>query len=214
MSRTDDGPPVIEGAPGDEPGPEPVAASPTTRSRRSPLRTVLEWVAVVVVAVAVALVIRGLVLQPFYIPSGSMIPALEVGDRVLVNKLSYRFGDVDRGDIVVFDRPPDSGPSEIKDLIKRVVGLPGDSLVIADGRVEINGEPLDEGYLPDGSTTGQGPVSCTAEAPCEIPEGHVWVMGDNRGNSQDSRWFGPIPEDTIVGRAFLLMWPLDSFGLL
>lgn len=212
MSHTDDGPSGIDGPPDDQPERGPRPGRP--RRRRSPWRIVAEWVAVVVVAVAVALVVRGLVLQPYYIPSGSMIPALEVGDRVLVNKLSYRFGDVDRGDVVVFDRPPDSGPSDIKDLIKRVVGLPGDSLVIVDGHVEINGERLDEDYLPEGSTTNQGPIACTPADPCEIPEGDVWVMGDNRGNSQDSRWFGPVPEDTIVGRAFLLMWPLDSFGLL
>jgi signal peptidase I len=143
-----------------------------------------------------------------------MVPTLEVGDRVLVNKLSYRLHDVNRGDLVVFERPEGETDQNVKDLIKRVVGLPGDQLVIKDNAVYINGDRLDEGYLPAGTVTKQGRLDCVDESPCVIPEDAVWVMGDNREHSFDSRYFGPIEQDTIVGRAFLRIWPLGSFGFL
>ncbi len=168
----------------------------------------------IVGAILIALAVRTFVLQPFYIPSMSMTPTLHVHDRVLVNKLSYTFGSVDRGDVIVFERPDGVEAGDIKDLIKRVVGLPGNSIVIEDSRVYIDGAPLDESYLPPGTVTRQGPHACTREAPCVVPQDMVWVMGDNRTNSEDSRWFGPIPQDDIVGRAFLRMWPLGDIGFL
>lgn len=169
---------------------------------------------VVLGAVALALLVKTFVLQAFFIPSLSMASTLEEGDRVLVNKLAYTFGDVGRGDIVVFERPPSQTPSEIPDLIKRVVGLPGDSLVIKDGRVYVNGEALSEPYLDPGTVTSTDntPRKCSDADPCQVPDDQVWVMGDNRPDSQDSRYFGPIPESSIVGKAFVRVWPLDRLG--
>lgn len=175
----------------------------------SGLRTAIEWIAVIVGALVVALLIKTFLLQAFYIPSESMEPTLEVGDRVLVNKLSYDFHDVNRGDLVVFHRPETDMANDeaIKDLIKRVIGLPGETVESIDGRVYIDGQPLEEPYLPEGVTT-------TMPGPVTVPEGQVFVMGDNRANSSDSRVFGPISQDLIIGRAFLRVWPLSQIGFL
>jgi signal peptidase I len=195
------------------------------RAKRPPpsaTRSVVEWVLVVAGAVAVALLIRVFAVQAFYIPSESMEPTLEIDDRVLVNRLSYKLHDVNRGDVVVFEKPASvptgTGPNEIKDLIKRVVGLPGESVVFSEGNVYIDGRQLDEPYLPDGTTTQPGPGGvtwdhrCTVDDPCVVPEGTVWVMGDNRSNSEDSRWIGPVDQDLIVGRAFVTVWPPSRIG--
>lgn len=175
-----------------------------------------EWVLVIVGAVVLAVVVKVFLLQAFYIPSLSMYPTLHEGDRVLVNKLSYRLHDVNRGDIVVFERPASETSSNIPDLIKRVVGLPGESIVIDGGSVYVDNRKLDESYLPTGTVTSaqSAPYKCTVQAPCVVPQGSVWVMGDNRPDSKDSRYFGPIPESTIVGRAFVRVWPFGRFGLL
>ncbi len=173
----------------------------------SPLRGVLEWVLILLGAVAVAFVIKTFLFQAFYIPSVSMEPTLEVKDRVIVNKLSYDFHDVHRGDIVVFKSPPGEDTGTVKDLIKRVIGLPGETVEARDGQILINGQPLTEPYLKDGVTTGH-------VEPHKVPPGHVWVMGDNRPNSKDSRFFGAIDEELIVGRAFVRVWPIPKLSLL
>jgi signal peptidase I len=192
------------------------------RGRPSTTRSLIEWILVVAGAVAVALLVRVFAVQAFYIPSESMEPTLEVNDRVLVNRLSYRLHDINRGDVIVFEKPASlvtaPGPDEIKDLIKRVVALPGESVVFQDGDVYIDGRLLDEPYLPTGTATQPGPGGttwdhrCTADDPCVVPEGTVWVMGDNRANSEDSRWIGPVDQDLVVGRAFVTVWPFDRFG--
>lgn len=184
-------------------------AGPGSAERsRHPARAAIEWVAVVVAALTVAAVVKTYLLQAFYIPSGSMEHTLEVNDRVLVNKVSYRLHDVHRGDVVVFERPETtSGDPEIKDLIKRVVALPGETVEVADGRVLVDGRPLAESYLAPGTQT-YGAVRTT------VPPGHLWVMGDNRSNSSDSRVFGPIDEDLVVGRAFVKVWPITDADLL
>lgn len=170
-------------------------------------RSAVEWVAVIIGALVVALVVKTFLIQAFYIPSESMVPTLQVGDRVLVNKQSYRSGDIERGDVVVFDRPGGPGPDGIKDLIKRVVALPGETVEGRDGHVYIDGRQLDEPYLPPGTRT-------SSFGPEPIPEGHVWVMGDNRGASDDSRRFKAVPVDDVVGRAFVIIWPISEFGTL
>jgi signal peptidase I len=204
-----------------EPVPDPPDDPTERRGEPSATRSIVEWVLVVAGAVAVALLVRVFAVQAFYIPSESMEPTLEVNDRVLVNRLSYKLHDVNRGDVVVFEKPASlitPGPTEIKDLIKRVVALPGESVVFQDGDVYIDGRPLDEPYLPAGTTTQPGPGGvtwdhrCTADDPCVVPEDTVWVMGDNRSNSEDSRWIGPIDQDLIVGRAFVTVWPVDRVG--
>ncbi len=169
-------------------------------------RFVAEWVVVLVGAVAFALVLRVALFQAFWIPSESMETTLQLQDRVLVNKLSYRLHDVNRGDVVVFRRPDDE-QAEIRDLIKRVIGLPGDVVEGRDNSVWINGQRLEESYLADDEVILPfGPIT--------VEDGHVFVMGDNRDMSLDSRFFGTVPEERIVGRAFVLFWPLDRIGFL
>ncbi len=169
-------------------------------------RNALEWAVVLVGAVLVALVLRAALFQAFWIPSESMETTLLINDRVLVNKLSYKLHDVHRGDVVVFVRREDE-PGEYRDLIKRVIGLPGDTVESRDSVVYVNGAKMVEPYLDPGVTTSNfGPVP--------VPEGQVFVMGDNRNESFDSRNFGTIDEDRIVGRAFVLFWPVNRVGWL
>ncbi len=198
--------------PGAGPAPQlgPDDAVETDRGRRGmshSTRSAIEWVAVIVGALVVALVVKTFLIQAFYIPSESMTPTLKVGDRVLVNKLSYATGDIDRGDIVVFARPGGPGADGIEDLIKRVVALPGETVEGRDGRVYIDGDLLDEPYL-------QPEVVTSAFPPYEVPEDHVWLMGDNRGASDDSRRFKGVPTDDVVGRAFVVIWPFTELGTL
>jgi len=219
-SSTPPGPPIAGSippgsAPPGEAAPTPIPTPATATPRNENWkRSTVEWILVIVGALAIAFTLRATSFQVFYIPSGSMEPTLQVGDRVVVNQWSYRLHDVNRGDIVVFSRPEGESAVGVKDLIKRVVGLPGETVTIAGNQVKINGEGLDEPYLPLGTKTdGTGtPVPCAPANPCHIPEGEVWVMGDNRANSSDSRFFGPIPESKIVGRAFLRLWPLGRLG--
>lgn len=218
--------------------PSETQPAPTGTHANSRLRGALEWIVVIVGAVIVALVIKTFLIQAFFIPTASMEPTLVgeqrsdgtqgEGDRILVDKVSYRFRDVSRGDVIVFENPDADqfdtvsggsvGTAPPADLVKRVIGLPGDTVVFVDGAVTVNGEPLDEPYLPDGTvTTPAGgtstwPHTCTAGDPCTVPDDMVWVMGDNRDNSRDSRYMGPIAQDAIVGRAFVTVWPLDRLG--
>ena len=195
------GPPV---ATLDHPPPEPPPGKGA--KTRSPLRNGVEWVVIIGAALIAAVVIKTYLIQAFYIPSASMEHTLNIQDRVLVNKLSYRLHDIHRGDIVVFVRPPNDA-GQIRDLIKRVIGLPGETVQGKDGAILVNGRPLREPYLEQGVVTSDF-------APRRIPAGSIWVMGDNRGNSSDSRVFGPITESSVVGRAFVRVWPLTALGLL
>ncbi|MDG2904091.1 MAG: signal peptidase I [Acidimicrobiales bacterium] len=177
-------------------------------------RAALEWGAVIVGALVMALLVKAFLFQAYYIPSPSMEPTLGEGDRIIVNKVSYRLHDVNRGDLVVFEAP--EGTGGVDDLIKRVVGLPGEFIRVANGRVLIDNGMLLEPYLPlqDG-TAGLSTSANCANLPgdvdgCRVPPGHVFVLGDHRTNSRDSRFFGPIPEDSIRGRAFLRIWPLGE----
>jgi len=176
-------------------------------------------------AILIAFLVKTFVAQAFYIPSGSMIPQLNIGDRVVVSKVSYDLHDPNRGDIIVFDAPPgapgvqqkskDTGPGRVirdifesigilqpstEEYIKRVICLPGETVQCKDGHVFINGQELIEPYLPPGVTTSDF-------GPLVVPKGGLWVMGDNRNNSSDSRVFGPIRRNTVVGRAILRVWP-------
>jgi signal peptidase I len=192
------------------PPPSPRPASSTSRD----LRQIGEWVVVGVVAFGLMALIQATSVQTFRIPSDSMVPTLQKGDRVLVNKWSYRLHDVQRGDIVVFDKPDDPALTE-DHLIKRVIGLPGETVTIDGEHVIIDGRILIEPYLPEGTVTAAvGTHPCDPDHPCQIPDGEVWVMGDNRPFSHDSRYFGPIPESKIVGRAFGRLWPPSRLGSL
>ena len=166
----------------------------------------VEFLVILLIAFALVFgVVRPFVLEAFYIPSESMVPTLEVGDRVFVNKFIYHFREPERGDIVVFR----SVEGDEEDLIKRVVAVSGDEVAVEDGRLLVNGEPQSEPYLnrafpPDESSYG----------PTRVPEGEVFVMGDNRANSRDSRFFGPVPLENIEGEAFASFWPPSRIGLL
>ena len=198
------------GTPGAEAPPDQPVARPSNA------RWIREAVIVVVVAVLVAVLLRAFVVQTFYIPSGSMEPTLQIGDRILVNKLSYHLHGVDRGDIVVFSRPPaeDCGGPEVNDLVKRVIGLPGDVLSLAGGYVYVNGKKLDESWLPasEQGITAAGPTgnSSNLARPYRVPTNDYFVMGDNRTDSCDSRYWGPIGKSLIVGKVDVRVWPISS----
>jgi signal peptidase I len=202
---------VTEAIEGDLPAGEPDADAsdePEPSKAKNASRNAIEWVAIVLGALVVALVVKTFLIQAFYIPSLSMYSTLDEGDRVLVNKLSYRLHDINRGDLVVFERPDNVPDNGIEDLIKRVVGLEGEVIEGRDGTVYIDGEALEEGYLDEGTiTTDFGPVT--------VPDDHIYVLGDNRENSEDSRSpMGPVDQDLVVGRAFVRVWPLTHFDLL
>jgi signal peptidase I len=144
-----------------------------------------------------------------------MEPTLQIGDRIVVDKLSYHLHGVDRANIVVFSTPPKencAGPP-VSDLVKRVIGLPGETISLSAGRVVINGHALPEPWLPPAAraTTSAGPSAApyALRRPYKIPSGDVYVMGDNRTQSCDSRYWGPIPQSTIVGKVDLRIWPLS-----
>lgn len=193
------------------------------RRRKNATRQTIEWLALVAGAIVLALVIRGTLFQAFYIPSASMAPTLEVNDRILVNKASYKLHDIHRGDIVVFSAPPAEVTENIKDLVKRVIGLPGETVEARNGHVYIiepghtTGRELNESYVkptPDCPPGEQGPVAGRALTPHVIPAGEYWVMGDNRCASEDSRAFGPIKKSSVIGRAIIRIWPLTRIKIL
>jgi signal peptidase I len=197
-----------------------VAAEETPPPKRS--HWLRETAVVVVVALIAALLLRTFVVQTFYIPSGSMEPTLKIGDRILVNKLSYHLHGVDRGNIVVFKRPADEncGGAPVADLVKRVIGLPGESISLTTGPkgyVLINGKRLDEQWLPSSvqGKTFPGPAGkpYNLEKPYVVPANEYFVMGDNRSDSCDSRYWGPIPRSLIVGKVDVRVWPIGSFHI-
>lgn len=181
------------------------------------------------VALAVAILVKTFVIQAFYIPSESMVPTLEVGDRVFVSKFMFDGGDIARGDVIVFENPnaaelPDrSGISNVlhwlgegiglaqpenEDFIKRVIALPGETIEIRHDVVSINGKPLDEPYLTQAArdSTGDYPLHT-------VPNDALFVMGDNRANSADSRYgLGFVPLDKVIGKAFVVIWPPSQMG--
>jgi signal peptidase I len=183
-----------------------------TSKRSSGARAFFDWVVVVAVALLVAFVVRGFVLAHFVVDGQSMATTLDTGDRVFVNKLSYRLHDPNRGDVVVLHQI--TGTTE-RDLIKRVVGLPGETIEMTGCVVRIT-EPgsdapqiLEEPYLDEAD---RAPGTCGPDVTSQmVPDDHVFVMGDNRDGSQDSRALGPIDEDDLVGRAFVVFWPTDHW---
>ena len=196
----------------DRPTEETTAISGRTGSRH----WVVEWVVVLVVALLMAIGVRTYLAQMFYIPSGSMLPTLQIGDRIVVDKISYRLHGVRRGDIVVFARPP-LEQATYADLVKRVIGLPGDTVSSVAGQVEIDGRPLDESWLPTPRPVTDPsalPEAFSLSHPYTVPIGEYFVMGDNRTDSEDSRYFGPISETLIVGRMAFKVWPLDTMAWL
>lgn len=241
------------------PSPEPITkVEPKTRrwwpfgKNKRPVRSrrarviaqIAELPLLVLVAFLIAVVIKTFVMQAFFIPSGSMKPTLKVGDRVLVEKISYLLGEPSQGDVIVFarsvlpnaDRPDLPWTDDVRnyvrellglptgseeDYIKRVVAVSGDSIRYegTPRRLFVNGERISEPYLnrPDNSSTTITERNCPGKMvadddSCRVPAGTVFVMGDNRDNSADSRSIGPIEEDKIIGRGFVVIWPFGNFG--
>ncbi|MGQ0670659.1 MAG: signal peptidase I [Actinomycetota bacterium] len=204
-----------------QPGPE--------EEKKKRGRTLRGLPVLVLVSLLMALLLKTFLVQAFFIPSGSMVPTLETGDRVLVNKVVYHLRDIHRGDVIVFRDPTPEDASnrnaieaflhwlteglgftqpEDEDFIKRVIGLPGETLQARGGVVYVNGEPIDEPYLaPSTRTEDFGPVA--------VPADSMFMMGDNRGSSIDSRGsLGFVPMDKVVGEAFVIMWPPSRLGLI
>ena len=181
-------------------------------------KTLRDWFLVVVLALGAALLVRVYVLQQFYISGPSMETTLYGNNRVLVNKLSYRLHGISRGDVVVFDRVTTSdGAVSHDDLIKRVIALPGDTIEIKNCVVIVNSKPTVEPYLDKDVLGLIDPINrCrVANMPVQtIPKKKVFVMGDNRPESFDSRSFGPISESLVVGRAFAIVWPFNRISTL
>ena len=203
---------VVFGDAGHGPG-GPAAGIPAEQpTGPSGARAFVDWNVVVTIALLVAFVVRGFVLAHFVVDGESMFSTLETGDRVFVNKLSYRLHDPNRGDVVVLHQI--QGTAE-RDLIKRVIALPGETIEMRSCVVritkpgELTPQILVEPYLDPDVVT---PTNCGQDiAEISIPADHVFVMGDNRGGSQDSRSLGPISEDDLVGRAFTVFWPRDNW---
>ena len=170
--------------------------------------SIVETLDASIFAAVLSLVIITFVIQAFYIPSGSMEPTLQVGDRILVGKFSYRIGKIRRGDIIVFHYP--LGPA--RDFVKRVVALPGERVELREGLVLINRKPLSELYptaLPGGDR------ACTSTyGPQKVPAGQLFVLGDNRCSSEDSRFFGFVPTGNVVGKSLFVYWPPHRLGLI
>jgi signal peptidase I len=190
-------------------------ASTSTKGRKkaSTSRTILEYLVLAVVAITVALLIQAYLVKPYRIPSASMETTLMIGDRVLVDRISWRFGDPQRDQIAVF-HPPFAGPV----LIKRIIGLPGDTLSVRDGKLYINGKQADEPYVrkingvPVPTEPFSNGMAWSLQQPYKVPAGSYFMMGDNRIDSGDSREFGPVPRGQFVGHAFARYWPIGRIG--
>lgn len=186
---------------------------------------------VIIAIVLVFGIVRPYVAQAFYIPSESMVPTLHVGDRLLVNKFVYRFHEPRRGDIIVFRAPAaaDSETHKERDLVKRVVAIPGDTIEIRDHHLYVNGERPDDyfvsgfdrfgglmedrTYLDSGFQVYDGLKKVTDEK-AKVPPGRLFVMGDNRNNSNDSRFWGALERNRVIGKAGIMFWPLNRVGLI
>ncbi len=182
------------------------------------LKQIFEWIVVIAIALIVAMLVRLFLLQQFYISGPSMETTMFSDNRVLVSKLAYKIGDIDRGDVVVFDRATMNGSQiEHDDLIKRVIGLGGESIEIRDCSVYIDGTRLDEPYLPSrdiGLANLSDRCGVVSMPLTTIENDEVFLVGDNRPQSFDSRMFGPIKKDLIIGQAFVLMWPPSAWSRL
>ena len=173
-----------------------------------------EWIKALLIAVALAVIIRYFLLAPIVVDGYSMMPTLHDQDRMIVNKISYTFGEPDRFDIVVFHAP------EQKDYIKRIIGLPGDTVEYIDDVLYIHGEPIEEPYLDeykqqvfDGPLTDSFTLLDIPGGQETVPEGHLFVMGDNRRNSKDSRHIGFVSMDEVVGKTNIVYWPVSDIRI-
>jgi signal peptidase I len=182
--------------------------SPAAPSSRRRVRLLIEWFIVIIVALTISVLLRTYVFQTFFIPSASMEPTLQVGDRILVDKLSVDFGTINVGDVVVFRAPPSENCGDkVTDLVKRVIGTPGDQLTSKGNTIFVNGKRLDENWS---HTEPLGP----AIGNVTVPTNDYFMMGDNHSDSCDSRSWGTVPRSDIVGKVFIRMWPLSRISWL
>jgi len=183
----------------------------SVKQRRS-YRHLIEWTILVAVALVLTFGLRAYAFQTYFIPSGSMEPTLQVGDRIIVDKLAVDVGSIHRGDILVFKSPPNEDCTGVHDpvLVKRVIGLPGDSLYSVGNRIFVNGHPLKEAW-PHFEPLGPPAVAPKAH-PVVVSPNHYFMMGDNHADSCDSRFWGTITHADIIGKAFLIVWPLGRIG--
>ncbi len=179
--------------------PEEAEYEEVAKKKKHPVR---EFVESIIVAIALAMFIIVFVVQGFYIPSGSMRMTLLEGDRILVNKFLYRFSEPANGDVIVFKFPPDPK----RTFIKRIIAHGGQKIEVRDNTLFVDGNSIDEPYRNSVDQIDFGPV--------EVPLGHYFVMGDNRNESDDSRYWGFVPDDNVVGKAFVVYFPLGRLGLL
>jgi signal peptidase I len=185
-------------------------ASPAPQKHRSRSRSLIEWGIVIVIAVVVSLLIRTFVFQTFFIPSGSMEPTLQLGDRIIVSKLSVELGTIHTGDILVFKAPKAVASvcgDDVADLVKRVIGLPGQHLTSKGNTIYVNGKKLAQPWT-------HNPILGKAIGNVVVPKNHYFMMGDNESDSCDSRFWGTIPRSSIIGKAFIRVWPLSRLGFL
>jgi signal peptidase I len=181
--------------------------APRTTARRGPVVLIVVGLLVVIAINITAFAWFQSSFNSYYIPSEAMVPTLKIGDHVVEEELSYRLHDPRRGDIVVFDAPPAAAAPQITELVKRIVGLPGETIEGRNGRIYIDGRRLVEPYLERG-------VKSRTFGPEQIPDDGYFMLGDNRQYSKDSTFYGPIARDAIVGRMFLRYGSLDRFGIL
>ncbi|WP_434510933.1 signal peptidase I [Desulfitobacterium sp. AusDCA] len=174
-------------------------------TKKSIGRTVLDYIEIIVFALVLSWGLRSTVVEASVIPTPSMLPTIQLQDRVVVDKIAFKFSNINRGDIIVF-RPPSEVDSSGTDWIKRVIGLPGETVEIKNGKVFINGSELSELYEMEKPNYTYGPTI--------VPENSYFVLGDNRNQSLDSHYWGALPKDNIVGRALIRIWPLKNFGYL
>ena len=179
---------------------------------RSFFYSLLEWVAVFAVACLIMIIVRTFVVEPYYVPTASMEPTIMVGDQLLGQKVTLELGqDVSAGDIVVFRNPTSAGDHDV--LVKRVIATAGQTVDIRSGKVYVDGQELDEPYAAGLSyELAQQAPGVSVSFPYTVPDDSVWVMGDNRENSADSRYFGAVPTENLVAVAFVRYWPLDRVG--
>lgn len=180
--------------------------------QHSVVRGALEWAIAFLIALVVLFLIRSFVVEAYRVPTGSMETTIEVGDMLFGQKVTLELGQgVEPGDIVVFENP--DGTSDHDILVKRVIATGGDTVDLEDGHVVVNGEAIEEPYATGSSYPLLNQASgVTVAFPYTVPEGSVWVMGDNRENSADSRYFGAVPEENLVAVVFFRYWPLDRLG--
>ncbi|MGB3692235.1 MAG: signal peptidase I [Spirulinaceae cyanobacterium] len=181
--------------------------TPKPKPERSPENPWIEGLKTIALSAVLAVGIRSFVAEARYIPSGSMLPTLEINDRLLIEKVSYNFRKPERGDIVVFNPTDTLKEQNFHDaFIKRVIGLPGETIQVKNGRVVVNGKAIEEKYIEQEPAYDYGPV--------KVPENQYLVLGDNRNNSYDSHAWGFVPRENIIGRAAVRFWPVGRVGSL